>query len=74
MPDVESLLGEIAALRGMVAERDARLAELTGLEVQLKAARLEIEQLLHRHIFLELHVKVEKGWTSDPRKLKELGL
>ena len=45
MPDIESLLGEIATLRGMVAERDARLAELASIEVRLKAARLEIEHL-----------------------------
>jgi transposase len=45
MPDIESLLGEIAALRGMVAERDARLAELASIDVQLKTARLEIEHL-----------------------------
>ena len=45
MPDIESLLDEIAALRGMVAERDARLAELASIDVQLKTARLEIEHL-----------------------------
>ena len=45
MPDVELLLGEIAALRGMVAERDARLAEFASIEVQLKTARIEIEHL-----------------------------
>jgi GTP-binding protein Era len=38
------------------------------------AARLELEEMLGRRIFLELHVKVEKGWTGDPRKLRELGL
>jgi GTP-binding protein Era len=37
-------------------------------------ARLELEQLFGRHLFLELRVKVEKGWTGDLRKLKELGL
>lgn len=36
-------------------------------------ARLELERILGRRVFLELHVKVERGWTSDPRKLKELG-
>lgn len=41
MPDVESLLGEIAALRMMVVERDARLAELASIDVQLQTARLE---------------------------------
>ncbi|MBO0742967.1 MAG: transposase, partial [Hyphomicrobiaceae bacterium] len=45
MPDVESLLDEIAALRGMVAERDAKLAELEAVEALLNTARLEIEHL-----------------------------
>ena len=45
MPDIESLLGEIAALREMVAERDVRLAELASVEVQLTTARLEIEHM-----------------------------
>jgi len=45
MEDVESLLGEIATLREMVAQRDAKLAELTAIEVQLKTAKLEIERL-----------------------------
>lgn len=35
-------------------------------------ARQEIEQLLGRHIFLELHVKVEEGWRMSPRVLEEL--
>jgi GTP-binding protein Era len=37
------------------------------------SARLELEQILGRRVFLETHVKVERGWTADPRKLKELG-
>ena len=45
MPEAESILGEIAALREMVAERDARLAGLEAVEIQLKTARLEIEHL-----------------------------
>lgn len=35
-------------------------------------ARQEIEQLLGRHVFLELHVKVEEGWRMSPRVLEEL--
>jgi GTP-binding protein Era len=36
-------------------------------------ARIELERILGRHIFLELNVRVEKGWTDDPLRLKELG-
>jgi GTP-binding protein Era len=55
--------------KGMVIGASGRMLKQIGTQ-----ARLELEGLLGRRIFLELHVKVEKGWTSDPRKLKELGL
>lgn len=35
-------------------------------------ARAEIEPLLERHIFLELHIKVREDWRQNPRILKEL--
>ena len=57
------------AHKGMVIGAGGRMLKEIGTQ-----ARLELEQILGRRIFLELHVKVEKGWTSDPRKLKELGL
>ncbi len=38
-----------------------------------RAARLEIEQLLQRRVFLELWVKVVEEWRSSPRILRELG-
>ena len=34
------------------------------------AARLELEQILGRAYFLEIDVRVERGWTGDPRKLE----
>ncbi len=37
-------------------------------------ARLDIEERLGKRVFLELHVKVEKNWTRDPRRLSEFGL
>jgi GTPase len=54
--------------KGMVIGSGGRMLKEFGTH-----ARLELEQILGRRIFLELHVKVEQGWTSDPRKLKELG-
>jgi GTPase len=57
------------AHKGMVIGAGGRMLKEIGTQ-----ARLELEQILGRRIFLELHAKVEKGWTSDPRKLKELGL
>jgi GTPase len=63
----------------IIVERDAHKGMVIGAGArQLKAigtkARLEIERILARHVFLELNVRVEKGWTDDPRRLKDLGL
>lgn len=38
-----------------------------------QAARLEIERVVGRQVFLELHVQVKENWTRNPRVLKELG-
>jgi GTP-binding protein Era len=37
-------------------------------------ARKELESFFGRKIFLELHVKVKKGWRDDEEMLKNLGL
>ena len=39
-----------------------------------RRARLEMEALFGRRVFLELFVKVEPGWARNPRRLAELGL
>jgi GTP-binding protein Era len=36
------------------------------------AARLELEALLERKVFLKLWVKVAEGWTETPEKVREL--
>ena len=36
------------------------------------AARLEIEDLLQRKVFIQLWVKVDEDWTTDPRRVREL--
>ena len=73
----ERKLVKIAAL--IIVEREAHKGMVIGAGGQrLKeigtSARLELEEMLGRKVFLETRVKVEKGWTADPRKLKELGL
>lgn len=72
----ERELVRISAL--IIVERDSHKGMVIGaggrkLKEIGTSARLEIEQILGRHVFLELRVKVEKGWTADPRKLRELG-
>ena len=39
-----------------------------------RRARLDLEGLLDRKVYLELFVRVEPGWAEDARRLKELGL
>jgi GTP-binding protein Era len=63
----------------IIVERESHKGMVIGSGgLQLKkigqAARLELEQMLGSHIFLQLNVKVEKNWTRDPRKLEEFGL
>lgn len=72
----ERKLVKIAAL--IIVERESHKGMVIGAGgQQLKeigtSARLELEEILGRRVFLETRVKVEKGWTADPRKLKELG-
>jgi len=63
----------------IIVDRDAHKGMMIGAGGQRlkqigQSARLDIEQQLGRRVFLELHVKVEKNWTRDPRRLSELGL
>jgi GTPase len=63
----------------IIVERDSHKGMIIGaggqrLKQMGQSARLEIEQQLGKRVYLELNVKVEKNWTSDPRRLSELGL
>lgn len=59
-------------------ERDSQKAIVIGhrgsrlKEVGIRS-RVEIERLLGRRIFLDLHVRTAKDWQSDPRMLGRLG-
>ncbi|MFB3068835.1 MAG: KH domain-containing protein, partial [Acidobacteriota bacterium] len=37
-------------------------------------ARKDLEGLLGCKVYLELFVKVDRGWTQDPNAIKEFGL
>ena len=72
----ERKLVKIAA--EILVEREAHKGMMIGAGgLMLKrigtAARLEIEELIGSHVFLELRVRVERNWTRDPRKLTEMG-
>jgi GTP-binding protein Era len=51
----------------VIGARGARLKEV-GTQ-----ARAEIEQLLGRRVYLDLHVRVAKEWQRDPKQLRKLG-
>ncbi len=73
----ERKLKRIAML--IIVERDSHKGMLIGaggrtLKQIGTAARLELEEIFGTRVFLEMVVKVEPGWTRDPRKVAEYGL
>lgn len=52
----------------VIGERGSRLKQIG------QAARLQLEAFFGCKVFLELFVKVAKGWTNSPGMLNELGL
>jgi GTP-binding protein Era len=75
--DAERKLKRISAT--VVVDRESHKGMLIGaggrtLKEIGTAARLELEEILGARVFLEIVVKVERDWTSDPRKLAEFGL
>jgi len=52
----------------LIGRRGARIKEIG------RAARLELERLLGRRVFLELFVRVQEEWTTRETLLKEFGL
>ncbi|MFH1449951.1 MAG: GTPase Era [bacterium] len=66
-------------IRGIIfVERDSQKKILIGKKGEAlkkvgKEARLDIEYLLGREVYLELYVKVKKGWRDNKNILKELG-
>ena len=59
---------ERASQKSMVIGRQGQRIKLIGSE-----ARKDIEQLLQRQVMLNLWVKVQKGWTNNPVRLRQLG-
>ncbi|GIE29821.1 hypothetical protein Ait01nite_028660 [Actinoplanes italicus] len=73
---VEGNLTKIYA--DLYVERDSQKSIVIGTRgVRLKEvgtrARTEIEQLLGRRVYLDLHVRVAKEWQRDPKQLRKLG-
>lgn len=72
----EEYITRIAAI--IYVERESQKAIVIGnkgkklKEISTKA-RLDIEKLLNKKVFLEVWVKVKQGWADDERSLQSLG-
>jgi GTP-binding protein Era len=63
-----TLVVERAAHKGIViGAQGAKLREISRL------AREEIQQMLGKSVYLEVWVRVKKGWSDDPAALRKLG-
>lgn len=64
---VASIFVERDSQRGILIGKKGEFIKRIGTQ-----ARLEIEELLGKHVFLDLHVKVKEGWRQNPTVLHEL--
>jgi GTP-binding protein Era len=63
-----TLFVERDSQKGIVIGKGGEMLKKIG-----SSARLEIERLTGRKVYLELHVKVKKNWRDDPNALKTMG-
>ncbi|NPV75043.1 MAG: GTPase Era [Anaerolineae bacterium] len=63
-----TLMVEKESHKGIVIGREGAMLKKIGT-----TARIEIEQMSGRKVYLELRVKVNKNWRNDPNALKWLG-
>jgi len=78
---VEEMIDEGGLTRifaDVYVERDSQKSIVIGARgSRLKdvgtRARAEIENLLGRRVYLDLHVRVAKEWQRDPKQLRKLG-
>jgi GTP-binding protein Era len=67
----------VRILATIVVDKSSQRAILLGRGGQFiknigMDSRKEIEEMLGKKIFLELHVRVEEGWRQNPRTLREM--
>jgi GTPase len=64
-----SIIVERPSQKSIVIGKQGELLKKVGTE-----ARLDIEKLIGQKVFLQLWVKVKKGWSDSERALQSLGL
>lgn len=70
--------GTLRIHASLYVERDSQKGIIIGrggarLRAVGQRARREIETLLKRHVYLDLHVKIAKDWQRNPKLLGKLG-
>ena len=63
-----SIIVEKEGQKGIVIGAGGKRIKAIGSQ-----ARKDIEILLHKHVFLELFVKVQEGWRDDEKSLETYG-
>ena len=63
-----SIIVEKEGQKGIVIGANGKRIKLIGTQ-----ARKDIETLFHKHVFLELFVKVKEGWRDDEKSLEAYG-
>jgi len=63
-----TIMVERTSQKSIIIGKNGKMIKQIG-----QLARMEIERLLERHIYLELWVKVYEKWKKDPEALRELG-
>ncbi|HWD37539.1 MAG TPA: GTPase Era [Fimbriimonas sp.] len=62
-----TILVEKTSQRAIIIGKQGQFIKAIGTK-----ARAEIEKLIGKQVFLQLHVRVEEGWRMNPRLLHEL--
>lgn len=63
-----SIYCETKSQKGILIGKGGSLLKKIGTE-----ARLELESIVEKKVYLELNVKIEKDWRKNPRALKTFG-
>ena len=63
-----TIVVEKESQKGIVIGAGGKMIKTIGTK-----ARKDIEILLHKHVFLELYVKVSQDWRDDEKELKNFG-
>jgi len=71
--------GAVYVVANVFVERDSQKGIIIGRKGRMlhqigTAARQEIERMIGGRVYLDLWVKVRKGWRRDERELRRLGL